>query len=87
MTRESNGQACAFCLVLFVAGAAAVFAQTTGDIEGTVTDTSGTALPGVTVEAASPRMQGTRVEVSGRSHPGAPGPAALPGFGQGLFLK
>src|SRR6266545_4635238 len=59
--------------------AAAIPAQTTGDIEGTITDTSGVPLPGVTVAATSPKMQGTRVEVSGRD-----GKfrilAALPGF-------
>jgi protocatechuate 3,4-dioxygenase beta subunit len=36
------------------------FAQTTGTIEGTVTDQNGGALPGVTVEASSARLQGTR---------------------------
>jgi outer membrane receptor protein involved in Fe transport len=39
---------------------ASAFAQTTGTIEGTVTDQNGGALPGVTVEASSPRLQGTR---------------------------
>src|SRR5260221_8746213 len=51
------------CLLLVCAVG---LAQTTGDIEGTITDTSGTPLPGVTVEATSPKMQGIRVEVSGR---------------------
>src|SRR5512143_3186620 len=42
-------------------------AQTTGDIEGTVTAAGDRApLPGVTIEATSPRLQGTRVDVSGR---------------------
>src|SRR5512132_3483650 len=41
-------------------------AQTTGDIEGRVIDTSGSPLPGATVEATSPKMQGIRIEVSGR---------------------
>jgi carboxypeptidase family protein/TonB-dependent receptor-like protein len=50
-------------MLLFGAGA---FAQTTGDIEGTITDMAGTSLPGVTVEAKSPKMQGVRVEASGR---------------------
>jgi Carboxypeptidase regulatory-like domain/TonB-dependent Receptor Plug Domain len=45
---------------------AAALAQTTGDIEGTVTDTTGVLLPGVTIEATSPRLQGVRVEASGR---------------------
>ena len=40
------------------------FAQTTGDIQGTVTDTSGAALPGVTCTATSPSMQGTRTSVT-----------------------
>jgi hypothetical protein len=51
--------------VLAAGAAAAVLAQTTGDIEGRIADPSGTPLPGATVEATSPRMQGTRVEVSG----------------------
>ena len=37
-----------------------VVAQTTGTIEGTVTDQNGGALPGVTVEVTSPNLQGTR---------------------------
>ena len=44
---------------------ALVFAQTTGTIEGTVTDQSGGALPGVTVEATSPNLQGTRTATTG----------------------
>ena len=40
------------------------FAQTTGDIQGTMTDADGKALPGVTVEATSPALQGTRVVVT-----------------------
>ena len=40
--------------------AAAALAQTTGTIEGTVTDQSGAPLPGVTVELTSPNLQGTR---------------------------
>ncbi len=39
---------------------AMAFAQTTGTIEGTVQDQNGGALPGVTVEATSPRLQGSR---------------------------
>jgi hypothetical protein len=47
-------------------GLAAVplLAQTTGTIEGTITDEQGAALPGVTVEAISPSQQGTKVAVS-----------------------
>jgi hypothetical protein len=40
-------------------------AQTTGTIEGTVTDQSGGVLPGVTVEITSPNLQGTRSAVTG----------------------
>ena len=42
-----------------------VFAQTTGEIQGTVNGTDGRPLPGVTVEASSPSLQGTRVSVTG----------------------
>jgi outer membrane receptor protein involved in Fe transport len=42
-----------------------VFAQTTGEILGTVSDTQGGALPGVTVEATSPNLQGARTVVTG----------------------
>src|SRR5262245_5178746 len=41
------------------------FAQTTGEITGTVNGTDGRPLPGVTVEASSPSLQGTRVSVTG----------------------
>ncbi|HEY6843078.1 MAG TPA: TonB-dependent receptor, partial [Thermoanaerobaculia bacterium] len=41
------------------------FAQTTGDIQGTVTDQSGGLLPGATVEATSPNLQGSRTATSG----------------------
>ncbi len=39
-------------------------AQTTGVIVGTVTDTDGKTLAGVTVEATSPNLQGTRTTVT-----------------------
>lgn len=45
--------------------ASAVVAQTTGRIEGTVTDKDGAPLPGATVTATSPALQGTRVVTSG----------------------
>ena len=47
----------AACLLLV---APLVVAQTTGTIEGTVTDQNGGTLPGVTVEAKSPNLQGMR---------------------------
>jgi Carboxypeptidase regulatory-like domain/TonB-dependent Receptor Plug Domain len=49
-----------------LACAAAAEAQTTGTIEGRISDLSGGALPGVTVEATSPSLQGTRVGVTER---------------------
>jgi hypothetical protein len=50
------------CLLLLVP--VTVFAQTTGTVEGTVTDQSNAPLPGVTVELASPNLQGTRSGVT-----------------------
>jgi hypothetical protein len=43
------------------------FAQTTGDITGTVTDSSGAALPGVTCTATSASLQGSRTSVTNNS--------------------
>jgi outer membrane receptor protein involved in Fe transport len=51
-----------FCFLLIVP--ALVFAQTTGRIEGTVSDQSGGPLPGVSVEATSPNLQGSRTTVT-----------------------
>jgi len=45
--------------------ATVVFGQTTGEITGVVNGTDGRPLPGVTVEATSPSLQGTRVTVTG----------------------
>jgi hypothetical protein len=45
-------------------GSCMVSAQTTGTIEGRITEQSGAALPGVTVELAGPRLQGARVAVT-----------------------
>jgi hypothetical protein len=50
------------CLLLL---APIVVAQTTGTIEGTVSDQNGGALPGVTVEITSPNLQGQRVATTG----------------------
>jgi len=50
------------CLLLI---APVILAQTTGEITGTVMGTDGRPLPGVTVEASSPSLQGTRVSVTG----------------------
>jgi len=55
-----------FAMLVLVFGLAAVplLGQTTGVIEGTVVDEHGAPLPGVTVEATSPNLQGTKVAVS-----------------------
>lgn len=49
---------------LLLALGSAVSAQTTGSIVGRVTDEQGGALPGVTVEARSPALQGARTAIS-----------------------
>lgn len=41
------------------------FAQTTGGLTGRVTDSSGAALPGVTVEVRSPALMGVRSDTTG----------------------
>jgi outer membrane receptor for ferrienterochelin and colicin len=52
-------------IVLALAAASSIsLAQTTGSIVGVVTDDSGGPLPGVTVEARSPSLQGTKVTVT-----------------------
>jgi hypothetical protein len=53
------------CLLLLAP--LAVFGQTTGTIEGTVTDQNGGALPGVTVELSSPNLQGARTATTDSS--------------------
>src|SRR5262249_43145833 len=63
--RPSRSLAIAVCLM--VCSSAVSVAQTTGDIEGRITDLSGSPLPSVRVEATSPKMQGIRVEISGRA--------------------
>ncbi len=50
------------CLLLLAP--VAVLGQTTGTVEGTVTDQSNAPLPGVTVELTSPNLQGTRSAVT-----------------------
>ena len=50
------------CLLLLVP--ARLLAQTTGTVEGAVTDQSNSPLPGVTVELTSPNLQGTRTAVT-----------------------
>ncbi len=75
---------------LLLAFSSLSFAQTTGSIVGVVTDDSGAALPGVTVEARGPALQGTKTTVTAddgsyRLSLLPPGPytvsASLPQFG------
>src|SRR5471032_753634 len=54
--------ACAAAVVTLAAASA--FAQTTGQIIGTIVDAQGGVLPGVTVSATSPQLQGTRTAVT-----------------------
>jgi outer membrane receptor protein involved in Fe transport len=54
--------------VVAVMATAGAYAQTTtGAIEGTVLDENGVALPGVSVEGASPALQGTKLAVTDAS--------------------
>ena len=70
---SSGGRWASLCRLMLPAAAAfllavpGALAQTTGNIEGTVLDADGKALPGVSVEATSPNLQGTRVVVTGNS--------------------
>ena len=57
MTRSSRAWAVAFALLCL---ATPLVAQTTGRIQGTVTDNSGAAVPGVAVTASSPSLQGVQ---------------------------
>jgi len=52
--------------LVVLAASVAARAQTVGSIEGRITDSSGALLPGVTVEATSPNLQGTRTSVTQR---------------------
>ena len=53
-------------LALLLAAPAAVVAQSTGQVNGIVTDTTGAVLPGVTVEATSTATDAVRTAVTGR---------------------
>ena len=65
--RVGKSSAIPILLILFLAcSLSPAFARqdTTGGVTGTVTDSSGAVMPGVTVTAASPIMQGTRTAVT-----------------------
>ena len=66
MTSRQVVSATTRAALLLLCAAAAVRAQTTGSIEGRITDSSGALLPGVTVEATSPNLQGIRSSVTQR---------------------
>ncbi len=51
-------------LILLLLVPVAAVAQTTGTVDGTVTDQSNAPLPGVTVELTSPNLQGVRTAVT-----------------------
>ena len=52
------------CVAAFLLSAPAVSAQTTGRINGTVKDPQGAVLPGATVTATSPALQGSQTQVT-----------------------
>src|SRR5215470_14388356 len=56
----------AVALIVLTAAVVSVpaLAQTTGSIEGTLTDSSGSPLPGASVEIKSPSLLGTRTAVT-----------------------
>lgn len=60
----STFRRCLLSAVLFLGIVATAAAQTTGGIVGRVTDEGGGVLPGVTVEAKSPALQGSRTAVT-----------------------
>jgi hypothetical protein len=50
--------------VLFALVSTIAFAQTTGSVNGTVTDNTGAVLPGVTVTATSPVLMGVQSAIT-----------------------
>ncbi len=53
-------------VVLSFLTTASLFAQTTGSLNGKITDSNGVALPGVTVDVKSDALQGTRTAITNR---------------------
>jgi len=53
-----------FAVAVVMLLTAVAYAQTTGGIDGAIVDENQAALPGVTVEATSPSLQGTKVAVA-----------------------
>src|SRR3989442_14444351 len=54
----------ATCLIAMLLAAPALAQEQRGSIQGTITDSSGAGVPGVTVEARSPALIGTAVSVT-----------------------
>src|SRR5476649_1973641 len=55
---------CATVAAFVALATTSALAQTTGQIIGTVVDAQGGVLPGVTVSATSPQLQGTRTAIT-----------------------
>src|SRR5664279_4083885 len=66
LNRKSRWLSTFLVLTLAVLGMTAnvAYSQTVGDIEGTVTDSNGSPLPGAAVEARSSSLQGVRTKVT-----------------------
>src|SRR5947208_81862 len=66
---ESKTRPLVICIALLLLTAALGSAQTgiTGEIQGKVTDSSGGALPGVTITLSGASMMGTQTSVTGES--------------------
>jgi hypothetical protein len=58
------GRVCFAIVTVLALAATSVLAQTTGQVIGTVVDAQGGVLPGVTVTASSPQLQGTRTAIT-----------------------
>ena len=59
-----TARVCAAVAMLVAFATTSAFAQTTGQVIGTVVDAQGGVLPGVTVSAMSPQLQGIRTTVT-----------------------
>src|SRR5919106_1365922 len=64
MKRVTEGVVAVVCALLTATSAVA---QTTGSVNGTVTDNTGAVLPGVTVTASSPVMMGVQTTITNES--------------------
>src|SRR5262245_50428931 len=60
----TSKQLCCLVAAFIALSTGVAFAQTTGTVLGTVVDPQGAVLPGVTVTATSPQLQGERTAVT-----------------------